>query len=920
MKKIFLMLVILVSMLTKISAQDNPYREGTPHYWMAEATLNIYNGKFDLSYDYLKKAEEGYKRLGDTKFQINAILAMGELKFNLGEWQLAYQHYQEALNLAKSSKDDISYTQILVNFITFIKRTGSVSEYNQCVEELDSLYKKTTLPEVKTIYHIFRSNEYVSQKEYLMAELHLQHCWEAMEKLPFAEREQSKLSYFNNMIDLKKRMKDYNEATKYAEKYIEQSKIIYGKYSNPHLQSYVRLANLYLEMGDSVRTFIALDSLSHGVGQPNQDNVLLATYYNLMGACYANFKNYNKAMEFLEKSNNLLVGRAIEDTPSKYTYYEYKSQVLYGLKHYDEAYNAYQKCVQACKNKFGETSGDYYQKLYSLAFLEAERGCVFNADSLYRVSMNYLLLNMKNLWKYATKTQREQISKETLNKLGGMADFAIKCGINNSQLIETCYNAVLFSKALLLETEKSVLEILTNEGSEEDLDNYRQLLAINTKLLSLRGNYEYNKVAVDSCMQQERDLEMKLTKKCQLYNEYNAFLDIDYHSVKSELKDHEILIDFSDFQREDSIRQYVAYIINNKQEYPQLAICFTQEQFDSLMNGYPSFTMYNYDIHRDDVTNLLWGPLQKYIEEGSTVYYVPSGMMHEFAIESLPLADGSILGQHFNFVRLSSAREIWRRNKLIPDKRTATLYGGLKYDIKSNELEIESDVYSKTDLAWIYRSKYGDEGFKYLRRTKNEVEKIEHTLAENQYKVNLLSGVKGNAESFLAMSGKSPAILHVATHGFYYTPEEVDKDNYLDGYTDAMSLSGLIFSGGNAAWLKKEIPRGVLGGVLTARDIANLNFKGTDLVVLSACRTAEGKATAEGLYGLQRAFKQAGAGTLVLTLWKVKDAVAEAFTTTFYQELFIYKGNKHMAFESTRNKMRKKYKDPFDWSCFIMID
>lgn len=48
-----------------------------------------------------------------------------------------------------------------------------------------------------------------------------------------------------------------------------------------------------------------------------------------------------------------------------------------------------------------------------------------------------------------------------------------------------------------------------------------------------------------------------------------------------------------------------------------------------------------------------------------------------------------------------------------------------------------------------------------------------------------------------------------------------------------------------SAWLKKDIPEGVLGGILTARDIANLNLKDTDLVVLSACHTDNGKATAE---------------------------------------------------------------------------
>lgn len=135
-----------------------------------------------------------------------------------------------------------------------------------------------------------------------------------------------------------------------------------------------------------------------------------------------------------------------------------------------------------------------------------------------------------------------------------------------------------------------------------------------------------------------------------------------------------------------------------------------------------------------------------------------------------------------------------------------------------------------------------------------------------------------------------------------------------------MSLSGLVFSGGNAAWLGKEVPPGVLGGILTARDIANLNLKGTDLVMLSACKTAQGNVTAEGLYGLQRAFKKAGAGTLILTLWKIRDTVAESFATTFYKELMKHDGNKRLVFEYTKNIIREKFNNPFDWACFVMVD
>lgn len=296
--------------------------------------------------------------------------------------------------------------------------------------------------------------------------------------------------------------------------------------------------------------------------------------------------------------------------------------------------------------------------------------------------------------------------------------------------------------------------------------------------------------------------------------------------------------------------------------------------------------------------------------------------MHSIALEALPLSDGTTLGQHYEFVRLTSAREIVKAHHSSKNNRTATLYGGLQYSLAPQKMEEESKAYEKSDLAALVRSEYGKSGFKDLRNTKDEVKKIEKTLEDNGFAVKAYSGSKGNAESFVALSGKSSSIVHIATHGFYYTPDEAKDNDYLSGYTDAMSLSGLVFAGGNAAWLGKKYSDGVLGGVLTAKDIANLDFKGTELMVLSACKTGQGKVTAEGVFGLQRAFKKAGVGTIIMSLWNVDDKVTSEFMITFYECLADKNNvwNKRKAFEQAKEIIRKKYPDPFHWAAFVMLD
>ena len=905
-----------------IWAQTNPYRFGSPHYWMAQGTLDIYAGKFDIAYENLEKAQKGYRELGDVGFLIQATEAMGALKAGLGEWKKANQHYQDALQMAKDANEEFAQSKVMVDLLALYRTVGDIIGYNQYLKALDSLYHVSNSAKLKTVYHLYWSNEYLARKEFAMVETQLLQCWDVMQDLPFSDREQAKLNYYSSMMNLKQLQRQYKDAISAAKHYIEQTKILNGRNSDQQYQAYSKLCTLYALDNDSTRAFACLDSLERGVGHSYQDKEVIANFYNVKGCCYADFKKFDKAIACFDKAYKTLYDKRTEDSPSKFASLLNKSEAYFMLKRYDDAYATFSEYVETSRNKYGETSGTYSQALFTLANIEGARGNINEADSLFRMSMNCLLVNMKQLWRYSTPSQREQFWMETLNNLSGMAAFAVKCGNFDSELTETCYNALLFSKSLLLETEKSVVDIIRKEGTDDDIANYRNLLAVNNRLLVLRNNYEYNKLEIDSLTIQQRELEQQLSHKCQSYNEYETYLDINYEKVRNSLANHEVVVDFSAYQTEDSVRQYAAYIYDKAKSHPLLVKCFDQQQLDSLLDGMQNFTLYNYEQLQDRASKLIWNPIEASIAKESTVYYIPSGVMHGIALEALPLSDGTTLGQHYDFVRLTSAREIVNAHHSSKINRTATLYGGLQYSLDPQKMEEESKAYEKSDLAGLVRSEYGVSGFKDLRNTKDEVKKIEKTLVDNGFSVKAYLGSKGNAESFVALDGKAPSIVHIATHGFYYTPDEAKDKDFLRGYTDAMSLSGLVFAGGNAAWLGKKNVDGVLGGVLTAKDIANLDFKGTDLLVLSACKTGQGKVTAEGVFGLQRAFKKAGVGTIIMSLWNVDDKVTSEFMVAFYEQLTdkANNWNKRKAFEQTKEIIRKKHPDPYYWAAFVMLD
>ena len=128
-------------------------------------------------------------------------------------------------------------------------------------------------------------------------------------------------------------------------------------------------------------------------------------------------------------------------------------------------------------------------------------------------------------------------------------------------------------------------------------------------------------------------------------------------------------------------------------------------------------------------------------------------------------------------------------------------------------------------------------------------------------------------------------------------------------------------AGANHAWQGEKIPEGVEDGILTARDVSQMNLLNTELVVLSACQTGLGDVKgSEGVYGLQRAFKMAGARYLMLSLWKVPDETTKEFMVTFYRHLSSGMTIRD-SYRNTQKELSGKYpNDPFKWAAFILIE
>jgi CHAT domain-containing protein len=107
-------------------------------------------------------------------------------------------------------------------------------------------------------------------------------------------------------------------------------------------------------------------------------------------------------------------------------------------------------------------------------------------------------------------------------------------------------------------------------------------------------------------------------------------------------------------------------------------------------------------------------------------------------------------------------------------------------------------------------------------------------------------------------------------------------------------------------------------GYLTALEVAQLNWKGTELVVISACESGTGETRAgEGVYGLRRAIAVAGARSSLLGLWKVSDEATAAIMETYYRRLKAGEGRAAALAatqQSFRNHPNSTWRQPSVWA------
>ena len=443
-------------------------------------------------------------------------------------------------------------------------------------------------------------------------------------------------------------------------------------------------------------------------------------------------------------------------------------------------------------------------------------------------------------------------------------------------------------------------------------------------MLCHENHENIRKLAFDSAL-----FSKNILKKCMTLNERSFFTRDTFDSVKSYLNEGEVAIEIWEnkediFSNGDNL---LAFIIRNDYDSPKLVKLSKDKIIRTFRNEYPmtetSLPMYD-NIWKEIIE------VAK-IQDGEKIYISLDGYLEnlQFPVEIIMGYDGEFVGDKYNIIRVSSTSEI-SNMKNLKEVKNAVLYGGLKYD--SNVMTI-----ADKSLAIYKGTRSIDENLfeemtdtvfselrsttKYLPWTKMEVDTVSNYLKKSlKNDVIVYEGDNGIEESFKALSGNSPSILHIATHGYIGQSKEIPNSLW-EIYEYFMENTGLLFSGVlNTASINKETLF-IEDGILRSSEISTLDLSNTKLLVLSACNTGLGGSSPLGNIGLARAFKVAGVGTILMTLNDVDDSACFYMMKYFYN--FITAGySKREAFKKAKNMLREseEYQDFSYWGAFVMID
>jgi CHAT domain-containing protein len=447
---------------------------------------------------------------------------------------------------------------------------------------------------------------------------------------------------------------------------------------------------------------------------------------------------------------------------------------------------------------------------------------------------------------------------------------------------------------------------------------------------------------LDSATREREKLETELASRSSRFAQEGELWDVDAHQVSTSMPAGSQFVEFMRYYRRQGLKvgddepQYLAVVLKageSPSAFPlgpaagiDTAIRYYRQQFRDPQNLDPTA----YGAASENLYGLVWRPFAALLEGATTVFVAPDGDLNLVSFAGLIDDDHKYLIENYPIHYVSTGRDLIRLQDETPSGNGLLAMGDPDFDMTSGAstvsavgLALLTSLNLRSSCEELNKLHVGS-----LPGTRTEVESVATSWRSTGAAAATYFGSDATEENF-KRNAPGKRVIHLATHGFYISDAcqtELNTRSALGMQESGnvgenpLLLSGLLLAGANkhgegANEAKRE------DGIVTAEEVAGMDLRGTDLVVLSACETGLGTVkSGEGVYGLRRAFQMAGARTVISALWPIDDKATAEFMSQLFsaQDETLPQTMQRIARKRLSSlRAQGKSDHPFFWAAFV---
>ena len=571
--------------------------------------------------------------------------------------------------------------------------------------------------------------------------------------------------------------------------------------------------------------------------------------------------------------------------------------------------------------KLGVHHPAYVNTLETIAILEWQEENWNASTENYRRVMDEYLYQIHTYFPAMSEYDKSRFWSTIQPKFIRFHSYAMEARQEIPGITYDMYRYHIATKALLLSSTSKVKKRILESGDEALVGKYREWLDLKeylSKLYTLsKEELEADRINLDSLEQVANTREKELSQVSELFAGAYTQKEVTPSDIALRLSSGEACVEFIRINRyrylePDTTVVYAALVLDrNNYRQPDLVVFPNGKELETT-EALRYRRLMQTAREGEPFYHIYWRDLEDITRKVGTLYVSLDGVYNQINLKTLQKEDGSYLIDEKNLIYLTNTSDL----PALKDRLEAGTFQRKQAFLAGNPF------YAK-NFDW---NRMVTMPLPELPGTQEEVDRINELLKSRRWNTRIITGEEATEEAVKQIS--SPALLHIATHGFFLEDlpdglqEKVFGIEPMKAAENPLLRSGLLFTGADNTLQHIETTGSNRrdDGVLNAFEAMILDLDQTGLVVLSACETGLGEiVNGEGVYGLQRALQIAGASTVVISLWQVSDEVTQELMTRFYR-YWLDSGDKLRAFEKAQLEIKQKYPSPFYWGAFVMVN